>query len=112
MYQVQTEELPCRNTTAPLFSHYPEIIAAMPQVFTSHQFILELAHANQRLYVEALYGYRDSTHRGVATPFRAVHGILSRRPRDFPALVTYLGEVPSTDIFGQSEHWPSGKGGR
>ena len=41
------------NFTA-IYSHYPAIIAQMPSLFTSHQFILRLAQANQPLYIEAL----------------------------------------------------------
>jgi hypothetical protein len=88
----------------PLLARYPDTIARMEPIFTSHQFILKLAHANQRLYVEALYSYRDSMHRGVASPFRAVHGILSQRLHDFPDLVIYLGKVRSSNIFGESDN--------
>lgn len=87
---------------AGLYAHYPDIIRQMPDTFTSHEFILRLAQQYQRLYVEALYSYRDSLHRGQPTPFRVVHGILSKRLRDHPDLVSYLGEVSSVDIFGQS----------
>ena len=84
-----------------LYAQYPAIIAQMPETFTSHQFILLLAQQNQRLYVEALYDYRDSLHRGEPTPFRAVHRILSQHLRGLPDLVSYLGQTPSVDIFGQ-----------
>jgi hypothetical protein len=87
-----------------LLARYPDTIAQMDPVFKSHEFILKLAHQNQRLYVEALHSYRDSLHRGEPRPFRAVHQILSQHLHDFPALVTHLGDVPSTDIFGHSEH--------
>ena len=33
---------------------FPEIVAAMNDYFDSHDFILRLAHAHQRLYVSAL----------------------------------------------------------
>lgn len=77
----------------------------MPEsTFTSHEFILRLAQQNQRLYVEALYSYRESLHRGEFTPFRVVHGILSQHLTSLPDIVVYLGEVLSVDIFGHSNN--------
>lgn len=87
-----------------LHAQYPAVIAQMPATFTSHEFILLLAQQHQRLYVEALYDYRNSIHRGEPTPFRAVHGILSQHLGARHDLVTYLGQVPSVDIFGQSSN--------
>ena len=85
-----------------LDAHYPEIIAQMPAVFSSHQFILKLAQEHQDLYVEALYAYRDSIHRGKPAPFRAVHQILSQRLNGYLDLVQRYGdERRSHDIFGQ-----------
>jgi fructose-1,6-bisphosphatase len=84
--------------------HYPEIIDQMDDIFTSHQFILALAQRYQRLYIEALYAYRDSEHRGGQTPFLAVHGILARHLHDYPHLVIRDPAdeyVPSMDIFGR-----------
>jgi hypothetical protein len=87
-----------------LTAHYPDIIAVMPESFTSHQFILHLAQRHQGLYVEALYAYRASTHRGTIAPFRVVHGRLAQHLRDFPHLVQYDGEDPSsTDTFDHSQ---------
>ncbi|MCX6033264.1 MAG: hypothetical protein NT169_28785 [Chloroflexi bacterium] len=86
-----------------LYAQYPAVIEQMPETFTSHQFILLLAQQNQRLYVEALYSYRNSTHKGgEPSPFREVHRQLSQRLSDLPKLVTHMGEVPSVDIFGRS----------
>ncbi|MBN1582437.1 MAG: hypothetical protein JXA89_17145 [Anaerolineae bacterium] len=84
-----------------LYERYPAIVAGMPDTFNSHQFILELAHQNQVLYIEALYAYRDSLHRGEPTPFRAVHQILSQHLADCPDLVERIGDADSHDIFGQ-----------
>jgi hypothetical protein len=84
-----------------LFEHYPTIIALMPEVFTSHQFILRLAQQHQTLYIEALYSYRHSPHRGSPAPFRMVHQLLARRLHAYPDWVAYIGTVKSTDIFGQ-----------
>ena len=60
-----------------LYEQYPAIIAQMPEIFDSHEFILHLAHRNQALYVGALYAYRHSVHRGAIAPFQIVHRILS-----------------------------------
>src|SRR5688500_1671152 len=46
-----------RHDFAPLYAHFPAVLVEMPTLFTSHQFILNLAHQNQRLYTEALATY-------------------------------------------------------
>jgi hypothetical protein len=84
-----------------LFKQYPAVIAQMPAVFTSHQFIQGLAQRNQALYVEALYDYRDAVHRGAPAPFMMVHSILARRLSAHPELAEGLRDVPSCDIFGR-----------
>ncbi len=76
---------------------YPALLAAMPAEFDSHAFILRLARANQRLYIEALAAYAASDH-----PFQIVHGMLASRLHTFPELVARTGERSSVDIFGQS----------
>lgn len=85
-----------------LYKLYPAVIMQMPEVFTSHEFILTLAQQNQRLYIEALYSYKDNLHRGVDAPFLTVHRILSQHLSSLPEFVEKLGEVPSKDIFRQS----------
>lgn len=85
-----------------LFERYPAIIAGMPAAFSSHEFVLRLAREEQSLYVEALYHYRNTMHRGMPTPFMYVHAFLARHLRTLPDLVEYTGDVPSRDIFGQS----------
>jgi len=84
-----------------LYSHYPALIGQMPETFTSHEFILRLAQQHQKLYIEALYAYRDLLHRGEHAPFMIVHGILAQHLATIPAL-EQLPNVSSTDIFGQS----------
>ena len=84
-----------------LYEQYPAIIAQMAETFDSHEFILRLAHQNQTLYVEALYAYRRSVHRGAVAPFRVVHQILSQRLNAHRDLVERIGDVDSEDIFGQ-----------
>jgi fructose-1,6-bisphosphatase len=89
-----------------LLDHYPEIIDQMDNVFTSHQFFLALAQRYQKLYIEALYAYRDSEHRGGAAPFRTVHGILAQYLNDYPHLVTRdppNEDVASKNIFGRPD---------
>ncbi|MCL4250303.1 MAG: hypothetical protein KJ065_19290 [Anaerolineae bacterium] len=85
------------NPLEALEQHYPEIIARMGKRFSSHEFILELAHEHQGLYVKALAQYAD--HKA---PFQAVHGQLAKALAKFDTLVYYIGEEPSTNIFGRS----------
>jgi hypothetical protein len=91
-----------KNDFSDLYARYPAIIEKMPNKFTSHEFIMEFAHVNQREYIEALYVYRNSTRQGVRAPFMVVHGILAKGLRQFPKLVKYKGETYSEDIFGQN----------
>ena len=84
-----------------IFEHYPELIAEMPDSFTSHKFILHLARRYQALYIEALYDYRSVLNPQHATPFKTVHGILAKQLNAYPQLVTHIGEVKSIDIFTQ-----------
>lgn len=86
-----------------LFEQYPNIIEQMPNLFTSHEFILALAQKNQTLYIEALYAYRYSEHRGTPAPFRTVHGILAKELSSFSELVEIVRkDVTSKDIFRRS----------
>ena len=78
-----------------LYAQYPGVVAEMEPIFTSHDFILALAQSNQRLYIEALYSYRDSP-----APLRAVHARLSRHLRSL-ATIQHLGNVKSNNIFGK-----------
>ena len=85
-----------------LYAQYPDIITQMPEIFTSHQFILELARLNQTLYIEALYSYRNHVHRGVPAPFLMVHGILAQHLLNYPALIEQVRkDATSKNIFGQ-----------
>jgi hypothetical protein len=90
-----------------LYDQYPTAIERMPDTFTSHEFILELARHNQTAYIEALYSYRHHTHRGAPAPFMMVHGILAQRLAYFPDLIEQMRkDKPSKDIFNQ-ESWCS-----
>ena len=85
-----------------LYEQYQTAIAQMPETFTSHQFILELARQNQTLYIEALYSYRLHVHRDAPAPFMMVHGILAQHLAAYPNLIEQIRkDAPSTDIFGQ-----------
>ena len=83
-----------------LYDQYPAIIAMMPSMFTSHQFILKLAQQRQRLYIEALHSYRDNEREA---PFMIVHGILAKKLTQLPELIKLVRrDAPSKDIFGES----------
>ena len=75
-------------------------IATMPSTFTAHEFILKLAQANQTIYIEALYEYKDTLRSGSTAPFMMMHGIIAQMLHDFPHLVKKTGDVASKDIFG------------
>jgi hypothetical protein len=77
---------------------FHEVVAAMPKdEFDSHEFILQLAHDHQRLYVQALAAYADTDR-----PFQIVHGEIARRLGRHKDLVSQReGKTISMDIFGQ-----------
>ncbi len=87
---------------AQLYAQYPAIIDGMPNSFTSHQFILQLARQHQALYVEALYSYRNTIHRGKPAPFQVVHSILSMRLTTYTDRIKQVSPVSSQNIFGES----------
>ena len=87
-----------------LYAQYPTIIGQMPNTFTSHKFILELARQNQALYIDALYSYRNHPHRGIPAPFMMVHGILARHLLNYPGLIEKIqDDVPSKNIFNMED---------
>ena len=79
-----------------LIREFATIIGQMPPTFTSHTFILALAQDNQRAYVEALNQYVAGD-----APFQTLHAQISQSLYKFPALVDYIGEVDSLNIFGR-----------
>jgi hypothetical protein len=81
-----------------LFDRYPSVISRMPDRFDSHEFILRLAQENQKLYIEALYHYRDCSE--PAAPFMVVHGMLARHLLEYPELIKQIGMVQSENILG------------
>lgn len=80
-----------------LFEHYQEILDEMPATFTSHRFILTLAHRHQKQYIEFLYA-----HRAAAAPFQAVHLKLAKGLNRFQDQISKGERVPSKVIFDQS----------
>lgn len=90
-----------KHDFTPLFDHYQSLIADMPAVFTSHQFILHLAQRHQPEYIEALYAYRNTLRDGRPAPFLVVHGILAQQLQEHRGLISQVaGHVSSRDIFG------------
>jgi hypothetical protein len=84
-----------------IFTHYPELIAEMPNIFASHRFILQLAQRYQALYIEALHFYRYSPDPQHPSPFQIAHGFLANHLNAYPQLVTHIGDIDSVDIFTQ-----------
>ncbi len=82
-----------------LFGLYPEVIAQMPDAFSSHEFILKLARQHQGPYIEALNSYIHSPNDQHSTPFKIVHGILANHLHAYKHLIHYVHHEPSRDIF-------------
>lgn len=74
---------------------YHKIVKLMPDEFNSHQFILKLAQKYQKLYVQALYVYKDNNQ-----PFQSVHKEIAKRLKKHKKLVSYVKSRPSPNIFG------------
>ncbi len=85
----------------PLFDCYAEILALMPDEFSSHQFIRELGRRHQDHYVEALYAYRHALHEGESAPFMAVHALLAQRLNE-ELSIENVGQFDSRDIWDQN----------
>ena len=63
----------------------------MPDSFNSHEFMIHLEQENQKLYIEALYHYRDSSE--PEAPFMVVHGKLAKHLKEYPELIKQIGKV-------------------
>lgn len=87
----------------PLYAQYPAIIDQMPDKFSSHEFILCLAQQHQDLYVEALYSYRQTIHRGKAAPFQIVHSKLSMHLMTCTDRIMQVDRMNSQNIFGEPD---------
>lgn len=84
-----------------LSQHFEEVVRAMDTRFTTHEFILRLAHDHQVEYVAGLAAYSAG-----GNPFRDLHHALVRRLKTLEGrLVTLRKEnYPSRDIFGTPSH--------
>ena len=74
---------------------FPQIVKLMPERFDSHDFILELAHKYQKLYIQALYEQRDKKK-----PFETVHKAIGKRLKKRVDLVKHVRDRSSKNIFG------------
>ncbi len=92
-----------KQSLEPLFAALPGLIAQIPAEFASHQIILALAQRHQRDCVAALFAYRDAERVGTPAPFMIVYGALAQHLHELPHLVHKVGEVPSPDIFGETQ---------
>jgi hypothetical protein len=81
----------------PLQQQFPEVIGAMPSLFNAHDFILELARRNQRLYVEALYTYC------LGNPFQTVHQQIAMLLNESPLVRRDGNDSNGRDIFNQPQ---------
>ena len=74
-------------------------IRALGTSFDTHRLIQEIAHLNQRRYVEALAGIDSDI------PFQVLHSRLGRRIKVIAGSLGYEGtETQSDDMFGQYSH--------
>lgn len=84
-----------------LYALFAETILAMPESFSSHDFIQELTRNHQDLYVEALFAYRLKERDGRAVPFMVVHSLLARELGTRTDLVECVGRMRSRDLWDQ-----------
>ncbi len=76
---------------------FPKIVKMMREdTFDSHDFMLVLAQEYQKLYIEALYTYRDKNR-----PFHRVHMAIGKRLKKHVDLVKHIRNHRSDNIFGQ-----------
>jgi len=77
------------------------VLASMEIRFTSHQFILRLAHDHQREYVAGLAAFADG-----GSPFKDLHHALVKRVKKLEGKTVTLRKesYPSQDIFGTPSH--------
>ena len=84
-----------------LEQHFEDVIRAMDVRFTSHQFLLRLAHDHQCDYVAGLSAYAKG-----GKPFRDLHHALIQRlkKREGSQVKQRMASYPSQDIFGTPSH--------
>lgn len=84
-----------------LARHFEDVIRVMETRFTTHDFILRLAHDNQSEYVAGLAAFTEG-----GSPFKDLHHALVKRLKSLEGkLITMRKEsYPSRDIFGTPSH--------
>lgn len=81
-----------------LHTEISDIIATMPDIFDSHDFIRKFAQAQQHAYIQALYELKDSER-----PFNALHQQIGKLlKKEFAELLEYTDNQDSPDIFGNT----------
>ena len=85
------------NDVDKLEGFFAEVIATMNWQFTSHEFLLRLAHDHQKEYVGALGSYMTN-----GAPFKELHHELIKRLHklDGQSVTLRRKDYPSRDIFG------------
>lgn len=74
---------------------FSRVVRTMPDEFDTHQFILKLARRYQKLYIQALYVYRDND-----SSFTMTHRAIGKRLKKHETLVKQVGTRKSQNIFG------------
>lgn len=80
-----------------LESFFEEVIHKMKPRFTSHEFLLRLAHEHQKEYVRALNLYLENNK-----PFKELHHELFKRLKKWEGQVLMVQQTvyPSRNLFG------------
>ena len=80
---------------------FDDVLGQMGKQFTSHEFILKIAHLHQKEYVAGLAAYTEG-----GKPFRDLHHALVRRLKTLKGTSLTLKEsnYPSRDIFGTASY--------
>lgn len=81
--------------------HFEDVIKSMDIRFTTHDFLLRLAHDHQREYVAGLAACAEG-----GNPFKDLHHALAKRLKTLEGKLVTLRKAsyPSRDIFGTPSH--------
>jgi len=71
-----------RDAVEILTGFYDDVVEEMGEQFTSHEFILELAHEHQREYIDGLASFKNSQ----GEPFQALHSILAKKLKEVDSI--------------------------